>query len=153
MIVRCSTGLSAILVVSNQLPVDSCQCAYLLILPFKLVPSSYPDPCHSVCQSTSRPFKNVLKIGKMLKSKQFIIRFISNYNMTITSHKLNNWKINNPLRCYLIMSKHKPLGKKIRLMKVTKRNRRVPAWVMMRTKRRFTQHPKRHTWRRSKLHK
>jgi len=52
-----------------------------------------------------------------------------------------------------IMTKNKPLGKKIRLMKEIKRNRRVPAWVMMRTKRKFSQHPKRHNWRRSKLRK
>lgn len=51
------------------------------------------------------------------------------------------------------MTRNKPLGKKIRLMKETKRNRRVPAWVMMRTKRKFSQHPKRHSWRRSKLRK
>ncbi len=51
------------------------------------------------------------------------------------------------------MAHAKPHAKKKRLMKVTKQNRRVPAWVMMRTSRRFTQHPKRHRWRRSKLKK
>ncbi|WP_455392273.1 50S ribosomal protein L39e [[Eubacterium] cellulosolvens] len=51
------------------------------------------------------------------------------------------------------MTRNKPLGKKIRLLKEIKRNRRVPAWVMMRTKRKFSQHPKRHNWRRSKLRK
>jgi large subunit ribosomal protein L39e len=51
------------------------------------------------------------------------------------------------------MTRNKPVGKKIRLMKEIKRNRRVPAWVMMRTKRKFSQHPKRHQWRRSKLRK
>ena len=49
------------------------------------------------------------------------------------------------------MTRNKPLGKKIRLLRCAKRNRRVPAWVMMRTSRRFTQHPKRHNWRRNKL--
>ncbi len=49
------------------------------------------------------------------------------------------------------MSRNKPTAKKIRLMKATKRNRRVPSWVMMRTNRRFVRHPKRHAWRRSKL--
>jgi large subunit ribosomal protein L39e len=49
------------------------------------------------------------------------------------------------------MSSHKPLGKKLRLAKATKRNRRVPAWIMMRTNRNFQRHPKRHMWRRSKL--
>jgi large subunit ribosomal protein L39e len=51
------------------------------------------------------------------------------------------------------MARHKPHAKKIRLGKVTKRNRRVPAWVMMRTSRRFTQHPKRHHWRRGRRKK
>jgi large subunit ribosomal protein L39e len=45
----------------------------------------------------------------------------------------------------------KPLAKKIRLGKVNKRNRRVPAWIMMRTNRNFQRHPKRHQWRRSRL--
>lgn len=45
----------------------------------------------------------------------------------------------------------KSLGKKVRLARIAKRNRRVPAWVVMATNRRFQQHPKRHHWRRSKL--
>jgi len=49
------------------------------------------------------------------------------------------------------MSRNKPLGKKKRLSKETKSNRRVPAWITMRTSRRFLQHPKRRSWRRSKL--
>ena len=49
------------------------------------------------------------------------------------------------------MARVKPFAKKLRLMKVTKRNRRVPAWVMMRTARHFVSHPRRHHWRRSKL--
>jgi large subunit ribosomal protein L39e len=49
------------------------------------------------------------------------------------------------------MARNKPLGKKIRLIKATKRNRRVPTWVMMRTNRKFARHPKRHSWRNSKL--
>ena len=32
-------------------------------------------------------------------------------------------------------------------MKVTKQNRRVPVWVMLRTNRNTTTHPKRHMWR------
>jgi large subunit ribosomal protein L39e len=51
------------------------------------------------------------------------------------------------------MSGRKSLGKKLRLNKATKSNRRVPAWVMIRTSRRFTRHPKTHSWRRSKLKK
>lgn len=45
----------------------------------------------------------------------------------------------------------KSLAKKLRLGKVLKRNRRVPAWIMMRTAKRFQTHPKRHHWRRSAL--
>lgn len=49
------------------------------------------------------------------------------------------------------MASKKPLAKKLRLQKATKRNRRVPAWIMIRTSRRFTAHPKRHAWRRGRL--
>ncbi|DAC48266.1 MAG: 50S ribosomal protein L39e [Euryarchaeota archaeon] len=49
------------------------------------------------------------------------------------------------------MARNKPHAKKRRLMKVTKQNRRVPVWVMLRTNRNTTTHPKRHMWRRSKL--
>jgi large subunit ribosomal protein L39e len=49
------------------------------------------------------------------------------------------------------MARHKPLAKKIRLGKATKQNRRVPAWIMMRTNRQFQRHPRRHQWRRSRL--
>ncbi len=47
----------------------------------------------------------------------------------------------------------KSLAKKKRLAKAAKQNRRVPAWVIMKTNRRFQTHPKRHHWRRSKLQK
>ncbi|DAC31336.1 MAG TPA: 50S ribosomal protein L39e [Candidatus Poseidoniales archaeon] len=49
------------------------------------------------------------------------------------------------------MARNKPNAKKRRLMKVTKQNRRVPVWVMLRTNRNTTTHSKRHMWRRSKL--
>ncbi|MAZ23632.1 MAG: 50S ribosomal protein L39e [Candidatus Thermoplasmatota archaeon] len=49
------------------------------------------------------------------------------------------------------MARNKPYAKKRRLMKVTKQNRRVPVWVMLRTNRKVNTHPKRHMWRRSKL--
>jgi len=49
------------------------------------------------------------------------------------------------------MARNKPAAKKIRLNKVTKQNRRVPVWVMMKTARKMTTHPRRHNWRRSKL--
>ncbi|RZN36858.1 MAG: 50S ribosomal protein L39e [Methanophagales archaeon ANME-1-THS] len=42
-------------------------------------------------------------------------------------------------------------GKKIRLAKANKQNRRVPAWIMLKTSRRVTTHPKRRQWRRTKL--
>jgi large subunit ribosomal protein L39e len=45
----------------------------------------------------------------------------------------------------------KSKGLKIRLAKACEQNRRVPAWVMMKTKRAVASHPKRRTWRRSTL--
>ncbi|MCW3131991.1 MAG: 50S ribosomal protein L39e [Candidatus Methanospirare jalkutatii] len=42
-------------------------------------------------------------------------------------------------------------GMKLRLCKAAKQNRRVPAWVILRTNRRVTTHPKRRHWRRTKL--
>jgi large subunit ribosomal protein L39e len=51
------------------------------------------------------------------------------------------------------MARVKGFAKKTRLMKVTKTNRRVPAWVMMKTNRRFTHHPQRHHWRKGRLKK
>ena len=51
------------------------------------------------------------------------------------------------------MSTHKTLPKKIRLNKATNSNRRVPAWIMIKTNRRFTRHPKTRNWRRNKLKK
>ena len=49
------------------------------------------------------------------------------------------------------MARNKPAAKKMRLMAKVKQNRRVPAWVMQRTQRRFVRHPKRRSWRRNKL--
>ncbi|MCL4314522.1 MAG: 50S ribosomal protein L39e [Candidatus Thermoplasmatota archaeon] len=49
------------------------------------------------------------------------------------------------------MSRNKETGRKIRLMKAIKSNRRVPGWVMMRTNRRFIQNNKRRNWRRNSL--
>ena len=40
---------------------------------------------------------------------------------------------------------------KARLNNKVKQNRRVPAWVMMRTSRQFLRHPKRRSWRMSKI--
>ncbi|HEC81123.1 MAG TPA: 50S ribosomal protein L39e [Thermoplasmatales archaeon] len=51
------------------------------------------------------------------------------------------------------MAKNKPFAKKLRLIKATKSNRRVPAWIMMKTSRRFTRHPKTRNWRRNTLKK
>lgn len=45
------------------------------------------------------------------------------------------------------------LGKKLRLAAAAKSNRRVPAWIMQRTNRRFNNHPKRYHWRRAHLEK
>ena len=49
------------------------------------------------------------------------------------------------------MSSTKPPAMKARLNKATKQNRRVPAWVMIKTNRQFTHHPKRRMWRVSKI--
>jgi large subunit ribosomal protein L39e len=47
----------------------------------------------------------------------------------------------------------KSLGKKLRLAAAGKSNRRVPAWIMQRTNRRFSNHPKRYHWRKSHMQK
>ncbi|MGC8584839.1 MAG: 50S ribosomal protein L39e [Thermoplasmata archaeon] len=49
------------------------------------------------------------------------------------------------------MARNKPFGRKIRLVKMVKRNRRVPGWVMMKTNRKFTTHSHRRNWRRNKM--
>lgn len=51
------------------------------------------------------------------------------------------------------MAKVKPLAKKLRLAKALKQNRRVPIWVIAKTKRRVRTHPRRHSWKASKLKK
>lgn len=51
------------------------------------------------------------------------------------------------------MARNKPHAKKLRLLKALKQNRRVPAWIMMKTDRRFTRHPKQRSWRITKLKK
>ncbi|MBU7044076.1 MAG: 50S ribosomal protein L39e [Theionarchaea archaeon] len=51
------------------------------------------------------------------------------------------------------MSRHKSLGKKLRLGKAAKQNRRVPVWVWMKTRLRVRTHPKRRHWRRTGLQK
>ncbi len=51
----------------------------------------------------------------------------------------------------MIMTRNKPHAMKIRLLKAGKQNRRVPAWVMMKTNRQFLRHPQRRNWRMSKL--
>ena len=49
------------------------------------------------------------------------------------------------------MATNKPAAMKIRLRRAGKSNRRVPAWVMMRTNRNVLRHPKRRNWRHSNL--
>ncbi|AEF96150.1 50S ribosomal protein L39e [Methanotorris igneus] len=49
------------------------------------------------------------------------------------------------------MASNKPLGKKLRLAKALKQNRRVPLFVILKTKGRVRSHPKMRFWRRSKL--
>ncbi|HIH40171.1 MAG TPA: 50S ribosomal protein L39e [Halobacteria archaeon] len=47
----------------------------------------------------------------------------------------------------------KTKGVKIRLAKYTNQNRRLPAWVILKTNRTVMSHPKRRHWRRTKLDK
>jgi large subunit ribosomal protein L39e len=49
------------------------------------------------------------------------------------------------------MTRNKPPAMKTRLNRKVKQNRRVPAWVMMRTNRTFVRHPHRRSWRQNKL--
>lgn len=49
------------------------------------------------------------------------------------------------------MAGHKPLAKKLRLIKKTKQNRRIPVWVVLKTNRRVIQNLRRRNWRRTKL--
>ena len=49
------------------------------------------------------------------------------------------------------MTSNKPGAKKRRLMAATKSNRRVPAWIIQRTDREVTRHPKMRSWRRQSL--
>ncbi|MHA2060893.1 MAG: 50S ribosomal protein L39e [Candidatus Sifarchaeia archaeon] len=51
------------------------------------------------------------------------------------------------------MARYKPLGKKLRLGKAQKQSRSVPAWIVVRTRRRVRTHPKRRHWRRTRLKK
>ncbi len=49
------------------------------------------------------------------------------------------------------MARNKPGAKKLRLAKAGKTNSAVPAWVIIKTRRKVTTHPKRRHWRRTKL--
>ena len=49
------------------------------------------------------------------------------------------------------MSKHKPLGKKLRLAKALKSNSPIPAWVILKTNGKIRFNPLRRNWRRNKL--
>jgi len=49
------------------------------------------------------------------------------------------------------MASRKPSGVKKRLLKALKSNRSVPAWVILRTKRKVRTNPKRRNWRRKSL--
>ncbi|MDK2790356.1 MAG: large subunit ribosomal protein L39e [Methanothermococcus sp.] len=49
------------------------------------------------------------------------------------------------------MASNKPLGKKLRLAKALKQNRRVPLFVVGKTKGKVRSHPKMRHWRRKNL--
>lgn len=48
-------------------------------------------------------------------------------------------------------TRRKSLARKIRMIRRINSNRRVPAWVIQRTNRHVTRHPKRRTWKRGHL--
>lgn len=47
------------------------------------------------------------------------------------------------------MAAHKSTPRKIRLMKKLKQNSPVPAWIIVKTKRKVRSNPKRRQWRRT----
>ena len=49
------------------------------------------------------------------------------------------------------MAHYKHVAKKLRLAKKTKQNRPLPAWVILKTRRRVTHNPVRRFWRRQKI--
>jgi large subunit ribosomal protein L39e len=49
------------------------------------------------------------------------------------------------------MSAHKKTGLKNRMIRATNSNRRVPAWVIIKTSRRVMRNPKQRNWRRNNL--
>ena len=49
------------------------------------------------------------------------------------------------------MARNKQLGRKLRLAKALKQNRRPPIWVIAKTKGLFRTHPKLRHWRRTRL--
>lgn len=49
------------------------------------------------------------------------------------------------------MTRNKHTAMKTRLLRSVKQNRRVPAWVMLRTNRNFLRHPHKRSWRHNKL--
>ncbi len=50
-------------------------------------------------------------------------------------------------------NRRKSHARKVRLFRAVKSNRRVPAWVIQRTNRAVTRHPKRRSWKHGHLHK
>ncbi len=50
-----------------------------------------------------------------------------------------------------IMSRNKPLAKKLRMAKATKQNRRIPIWAYAKTNRKLRYRPKPRHWRRNSL--
>ncbi|MFX1514979.1 MAG: 50S ribosomal protein L39e [Promethearchaeota archaeon] len=49
------------------------------------------------------------------------------------------------------MARYKPYAKKLRLAKKGASNSTVPTWVIMKTSRKVTTHPKKRRWRSSKI--
>jgi len=49
------------------------------------------------------------------------------------------------------MARNRPLGRKLRYAKEMKTSSSVPSWIILRTNRRVTTHPKRRKWRTIRL--
>lgn len=49
------------------------------------------------------------------------------------------------------MARNKPYAKKLRLGKKNSSNQTVPTWVIMKTSRNVTTHPKKRRWRTTKI--
>ena len=86
--------------------------------------------------------KPLFKAGSMRGKEYFFPKALS----------IEGYVKDNPVQDYSVdFMTQKTKGKKKRLAKAQNQNQRVPAWVIVRTKRNVMTHPKRRHWRRSTL--